>query len=92
MADQTAPSTTLFRNGLVFDGTGAPGQQQDLLIRDGRVAAIGHDLPEDGVERVIDCAGKWVMPGLIDIHTHMDLEVELSPNCPRSFVTAPPPW
>ena len=83
MADQTAPSTTLFRNGLVFDGTGAPGQQQDLLIRDGRVAAIGHDLPEDGVERVIDCAGKWVMPGLIDIHTHMDLEVELSPELPE---------
>lgn len=78
-----AQKSTLFRNGLLFDGTGAAGSIQDLLVRDGRVARIGKDLPSEGVDEVIDCHGKWVMPGLIDIHTHMDLEVELDGRLPE---------
>ncbi|MFZ5585022.1 MAG: dihydroorotase [Thermodesulfobacteriota bacterium] len=45
-------------------------QEGDLLIEAGRIAAIGRDLPGQDAE-VIDCAGKLVAPGLIDLHVHL---------------------
>jgi len=74
---------TLIRNALVFDGTGGAPQQQDLAIKDGRVAARGRALPESQASRVIDGEGKWLLPGLLDIHTHLDLEVDLEPGLPE---------
>jgi N-acyl-D-aspartate/D-glutamate deacylase len=53
-------------------------------VRDGRIAARGPNLPADGADRVIDASGQWLMPGLLDIHTHLDLEVELAPGLPES--------
>lgn len=75
---------TLIRNALVFDGSGAMPLQQDVAIRDGRIAALGPNLPADNASRVIDAAGQWLMPGLLDIHTHFDLEVELEPGLPEA--------
>ncbi len=74
---------TLIRNALVFDGTGSPPRQQDIALRDGRVAARGHGLPVSQATRVIEAEGKWLMPGLLDIHTHLDLEVDLEPGLPE---------
>jgi len=42
----------------------------DVLILDGRVALIGKDLREEGIE-VIDAGGKLVFPGIVDEHVHM---------------------
>jgi N-acyl-D-aspartate/D-glutamate deacylase len=75
---------TLIRNALVFDGTGAAPAPGDLALEDGRVAARGTGLDPARAERVIDATGQWLMPGLLDIHTHLDLEVELSPGLPES--------
>jgi 5-methylthioadenosine/S-adenosylhomocysteine deaminase len=44
----------------------------DLLIRDDMIAGIGRDIPK-GDERVIDCSGKVVMPGLVNAHTHASM-------------------
>jgi dihydroorotase len=44
-------------------------QQRDVAITAGAVVGVGNDLGE--ATRVIDCAGKWVGPGLVDIHTHL---------------------
>ncbi len=74
---------TLIKNALVFDGTGAPPQQQEIAIKDGRIAARGTALPTTQATRVIDGEGKWLMPGLLDIHTHLDLEVDLEPGLPE---------
>lgn len=83
--DSSAPRWgTLVKGGLVFDGTGAAPSVQDVAIRDGRIAAIGADLPAARADRVIDAAGKWVMPGLLDVHTHFDLEVEIEPGLPEA--------
>ena len=68
----------VIRGGTVFDGTGAAPRTADVGIRDGKVAAIAPGLP-DGA-RTIDARGRWVMPGLIDVHTHYDAEVLLSPG------------
>ena len=46
----------------------------DVLIEDGRIAAVGEHLPA-GDAQVVDCAGKLLFPGFIDGHTHFDLEV-----------------
>lgn len=74
---------TLIRNALIFDGSGGPPRREDLALKDGRVAARGHELPQELAGRVIDGEGKWLMPGLLDIHTHLDLEVDLQPGLPE---------
>ncbi|MCB1842708.1 MAG: amidohydrolase family protein [Halioglobus sp.] len=74
---------TLIKNALVFDGTGGPPKQQEIAIKDGRIAARGTALPTTQAARVIDGEGKWLMPGLLDIHTHLDLEVDLEPGLPE---------
>ncbi|UXA10951.1 amidohydrolase family protein [Mycobacterium sp. SMC-8] len=77
---------TIIRNGRWFDGTGAPSAVRTLGIRAGHVAAISEDdLDETGCPQVIDAAGKWVLPGLIDIHTHYDIEVLDGPALSESL-------
>jgi N-acyl-D-aspartate/D-glutamate deacylase len=75
---------TLFRNATVFDGGGAAPQVMDVLVREGRIAALGANLQAPTAAAVIDCSGRWLMPGLLDIHTHLDLEVELAPELPEA--------
>jgi N-acyl-D-aspartate/D-glutamate deacylase len=70
----------LIRNGLVFDGTGQAPRREDIAIADGRIAARGADLNGATAQTEIDAGGKWVMPGMLDIHTHLDLEVEVNPG------------
>jgi len=74
---------TVIKNALVFDGTGNMPEQIDLAIKDGKVAAKGQDLPTGLASDVIDAEGQWLMPGLLDIHTHLDLEVDLDPRLPE---------
>ena len=62
---------TLIRDATVLTGTGARLDEADVLMIDGKIAAVGKDLdaPEDA--RVIDARGRWVTPGLIDVHSHL---------------------
>jgi imidazolonepropionase-like amidohydrolase len=59
---------TLFAGGRIVDGAGAGPLEADLAVEDGRIVDIGPGL--DGDERV-DLAGKAVLPGLFDCHTHV---------------------
>ncbi len=75
----------LVKNGLFFDGTGAPGAVRDVGIRDGRVAIISETpLDPKGAAKVIDATNRWVMPGFVDIHTHYDAEVVAAPSLSES--------
>lgn len=74
----------LVRGGLVFDGTGAPGRTVDVGIRGGNVVAMAPDLPTADADQVIDADGKWVIPGMVDVHTHYDAEVLVSPGLGES--------
>jgi len=59
---------TVFRGGLVFDGTGADPQPADVTVEDGRIVDVGSAL--DGDEAV-ELAGKTLLPGLFDCHVHV---------------------
>ncbi|WP_156669694.1 amidohydrolase family protein [Mycobacterium sp. E3339] len=75
----------IIRDGLWFDGTGAAPRTRTLGIRDGVVATVSDaPLDEAGCPEVIDAAGKWVVPGFIDVHTHYDAEVLLDPGLRES--------
>jgi len=64
--------TTLIKNGTLITATETT--QADLLIQEGKIAGIGQGFNEDGVQ-IIDAEGKYIMPGGIDPHVHLDLEM-----------------
>lgn len=74
---------TLITGATVFDGTATPPQHLDIAIKDGKITARGVNLPRSEAARVIEGEGQWLMPGLLDIHTHLDLEVDLDPRLPE---------
>lgn len=77
---------TIIRNGRWFDGTGAPSAVRNIGIRDGHVVDVSAaDLDASGGPQIIDATGKWVLPGLIDIHTHYDVEVLNGPSLSESL-------
>ncbi len=71
---------TLIKNALVFDGCGGAPVERDVAIVNGTIAAVGDELDPCQAGEVIDATGRWLVPGLWDIHTHLDLEVELDPG------------
>ena len=75
---------TIIRNGLYFDGTGAKGRKADVIIENGKIAAIHGKAPSIEGAKEIDATGKWVTPGFIDIHTHYDAEIEVMPGLEES--------
>jgi N-acyl-D-aspartate/D-glutamate deacylase len=72
---------TIIRDGRWFDGTGAASAVRNIGVRDGHVVAISpDDLDDNDCPQVIDATGKWVLPGMLDIHTHYDVEVLNGPS------------
>ncbi|MEX2963133.1 amidohydrolase [Microbulbifer sp. TYP-18] len=77
--EQAFPSTyevtqskpVLIQGATLLTGTGERIEQADILLRDGKIADMGDGLkaPEDAL--VIDGTGKWVTPGIIDVHSHL---------------------
>src|SRR5678815_4125211 len=62
---------TLIVNGTVVTATDT--YLADVAITGGKVVAIGENLPRDKAARVLEAKKKYVMPGGIDVHTHLDM-------------------
>jgi imidazolonepropionase-like amidohydrolase len=62
---------TLIRGGTLLTVTHGTIDKGDILIRDGKIAAIGPRLEAPRGARVIDATGRFVLPGIIDTHSHM---------------------
>ena len=60
----------LIKNGFVVDPANRVQAKLDVMIEDGRIAALGRNL--SGADQIIDASGKIVCPGFIDIHMHED--------------------
>jgi imidazolonepropionase-like amidohydrolase len=71
--DSTRARVLLVRGATIIDGTGAaPRSNVDLLIRDDRIAAVGPSLEAPPGSPSMDARGAWIVPGLIDVHVHLD--------------------
>src|SRR6202521_5032566 len=62
---------TIIANGRVV--TASDTYASDVAISNGKVTAIGQNLPRDNATQIIDAAGKYVCPGGIDVHTPLDM-------------------
>jgi N-acyl-D-aspartate/D-glutamate deacylase len=80
----------IVRGGTILDGSGGPGRDGDVAVRDGRIAAVGRVAGSGRDE--IDARGQIVAPGFVDIHTHYDGQAtwanQLSPSSWHGVTTA----
>src|ERR1700738_1938815 len=62
---------TIIVNGRVATETDT--YASDVAINQGKISAVGQSLPRENAGKIIDAAGKYVFPGGIDVHTHLDM-------------------
>ncbi|MGL6261738.1 dihydropyrimidinase [Vibrio sp. WXL210] len=79
---QGADKPLLIRNGLVVEADSQ--RQADVLILDGKIAQVSPSIDSEGC-CVIDANGHYVMPGGIDVHTHLNIDVGISRSCDDFF-------
>ncbi len=64
----------LIRGGTIFTGTGEVLENASVLIENGKIKAIGPDLAAPEGVRIIEAQGRFVIPGMIDTHSHIMIE------------------
>ncbi len=64
----------IIRNGTVLTITNGTLENTDVLIRDGKISKIGTDLKAPNGAKEYDATGKFVMPGIIDAHSHIGID------------------
>jgi len=69
-----APTATLIKNATVITITHGVIEHGSVLIRDGKIAQVGTNIEAPAGAMVIDATGQYVMPGIIDCHSHIAIE------------------
>jgi N-acyl-D-aspartate/D-glutamate deacylase len=81
----------VIKNGMVVDGSGFSRYRADVAVTDGRIAEIGRI--RAAARKTIDAEGLFVAPGIIDLHTHYDVQPFWDRLCtgrpPRIWSTSP---
>ena len=65
---------TLIRNATLLTVTNGTIENGSVLIRGSKIAAVGRDIAAPANARVIDATGKFVLPGIVDTHSHTAVE------------------
>jgi imidazolonepropionase-like amidohydrolase len=78
-----AAPPTLIRNATILTGTGTRIDGGDLLIAGGRIESVGHSLTAPDGAVIVDASGRWVTPGLIDVHSHLGVYASPGTNSAR---------
>lgn len=73
----------LIKNGTYFDGSKNDGFVSDVAVKDGKVVKVAEEITGDA-KHLIDAAGKWIMPGFLEIHSHYDAEIIAAPALKES--------
>ena len=68
------PSTVFIQNATIFTVTQGNIEHGSILIRDGKIAAVGADLKAPDGVAIIDATGQFVIPGIIDCHSHIAVD------------------
>jgi imidazolonepropionase-like amidohydrolase len=76
------PSTIFIQNATVLTVTHGNIERGSILIREGKIAAVGADLKAPEGATVIDATGQFVMPGIIDCHSHIAIDGSVNEGAP----------
>jgi imidazolonepropionase-like amidohydrolase len=63
----------LLKNAYVMPITSEPISNCDILIAEGKISRVDRDIPIESGDKVIDCTNGYLLPGFIDVHTHLGL-------------------
>jgi imidazolonepropionase-like amidohydrolase len=63
--------TTVIKNATIMTESGKGTIKGSILVRDGKIAEVGENVMVPAGATVIDAAGQWVIPGIIDCHSHI---------------------
>ncbi|HEY2645821.1 MAG TPA: hypothetical protein VGI34_02550, partial [Candidatus Acidoferrales bacterium] len=72
--DASTPAVLLIRNATVLTVSHGTIEHADILIKNGKIAEVGTSLKVPSDAQVIDGAGKFVIPGIIDCHSHIAID------------------
>ena len=72
--ENPAAPVLLIRNATVLTVSHGTLEKADILIKDGKIAAVGAGLKEPSGAQIIDASGQFVMPGIIDCHSHIAID------------------
>ena len=73
-----AHDEVLIKNGTILTITHGTIQHGSIYIKDGKIVAVGQVVEAPPTAKVIDATGKWVMPGIIDSHSHTALDDDVN--------------
>jgi len=76
----------LFKNGFVFITFLKVFQKKDLFVRDDTIIFMEDDLSSHTADSIIDCTGKYLIPGLIDIHMHIESSMTTAQEFSKAVV------
>jgi imidazolonepropionase-like amidohydrolase len=74
MAGNPRAASLLIRNATVLTVSGDPIENGSVLVTDGKIAYVGKDAPRPEGAQVIDAKGMYLMPGIIDCHSHIAIQ------------------
>ena len=80
----------LIRGGHVIDPKNRIDAVMDVAIADGKIAQVARDIPSDQAKTVVNAQGLYVVPGLVDIHTHVFFGTEHGADYSNSYGRVPP--
>ena len=77
---------TLIRGGTILTVTRGRIENGSILIRGGKIAAVGRNIEAPPGAKVIDARGKYIMPGIIDCHSHIAIDGGVNEGDRKSVV------
>ncbi len=78
VAQQPPAPTIVIRNATILTASHGTLQDSDILIQNGKIAAVGPKLKAPADAQVIDASGKFVMPGIVDCHSHIAIDGDVN--------------
>ena len=91
--ENAGAQATVIRAGHLIDpATGKVTDNQSIVVQDGKIAFVGTEVSVTPNTQVIDLSKSWVLPGLMDAHTHLTLGLSREQGLEESYLKASSGW